>query len=265
MKRSWTALAVALSAIFAAVGCNDYGNTFQTPTGGTITSLSPANIAAGSPQFTLTVVGGPFVTKTVVQWNGGTIATQVQTDSNGNVLGITATVPASLVAKPGTAFVQTLSPHSGAGTNGLSNTLAFVINPPGSPLPAVSSISPNCAVVGGAAFTLSVMGSNFLPTSDPSGGSQVLWGAGGAQTTLTTVGTTSATQIQATVSGALIATAGMANVSVFNPPAPGSGTGSGGGGTSQNSPAFTVAATSCPPVLRDLRRRCAAPRRKLPR
>src|SRR4029077_10026534 len=86
----------------------------------------------------------------------------------------------------------------------------------------------------------------FLPTSDPSGGSQVLWSAGGTQTMLSTVGTTSATQIQATVSGALIATAGMANVSVFNPPAPGSGTGSGGGGTSQNSPAFTIAATSCP-------------------
>lgn len=246
MKRSWTALAVALSAIFAAVACNDYGNTFQVPTGGTITSLSPANIMAGSPQFTLTVVGGPFVTKTVVQWNGGTIATQVQTDSNGNVLGITATVPASLVAKPGTAFVQTLSPHSGAGTNGLSNTLAFVINPPGNPLPAVSSISPTCAVVGGAAFTLTVMGSNFLPTSDPSGGSQVLWSAGGTQTMLSTVGTTSATQIQATVSGTLIASAGAATVSVFNPPAPGSGTGSGGGGTSQNSPAFTIAATSCP-------------------
>jgi len=245
MKRSWTAMAVALPAMFAAVGCNDYGNTFQVPTGGTITSLSPSTITAGSAQFTLTVVGGGFVAKTVVQWNGGTIATQVQTDSAGNVTGITATVPASLVAKPGTAFVQTLSPHSGAGMNGLSNTLAFIINPAGNPLPAVSSISPSCTVAGGAAFTLTVTGSNFLPTSDPSGGSQVLWGAGGTQTMLT-VGTITATQIQAAVSNTLIAKAGTANVSVFNPPAPGSGTGNGGGGTSQNSPAFTIAATSCP-------------------
>ena len=246
MRRSWTALAVALSAIFAGIGCNDYGNTFQVPTGGTITSLSPANITAGSPQFTLTVVGGPFVTKTVVQWNGGTIATQVQTDSAGNVTGITATVPASLVAKPGTAFVQTLSPHSGAGTNGLSNTLAFIINPAGNPLPAVSSMSPSCTVVGGAAFTLTVTGSNFLPTSDPSGGSQVLWGAGGSQTTLTGTSVTGTTQIQAMVSSALIAAAGTANVSVFNPPAPQAGSGNGGGGTSQMSLPFTIAATSCP-------------------
>jgi WD40-like Beta Propeller Repeat len=248
MKRSWAALAVALLAIFAAIGCNDYGNTFQVPTGAAITSLSPANITAGSPQFTLTVVGSGFVAKTVVQWNGGTIATQVQTDSAGNVIGITATVPASLVAKPGTAFVNTLSPHSGAGTNGLSNPLAFIINPPGNPLPTVTSLSPSCTVAGGAAFTLTVAGSNFLPTSDPSGGSQVLWraGAGGMQTILATVGSTSATQIQATVTNALIASPGTANVSVFNPPAPQAGSGNGGGGTSQNSPLFTIAATSCP-------------------
>jgi len=247
MKRSWTALAVALSAILAEIGCNDYGNTFQVPTGASITSLSPANMTAGSPQFTLTVVGSGFVAKTVVQWNGGTIATQVQTDSAGNVIGITATVPASLVAKPGTAFVNTLSPHSGAGTNGLSNPLAFIINPPGSPLPTVSSLSPSCTVAGGAAFSLTITGSNFLPASDPSGGSQVLWraGAGGTQTMLATVGSTSATQIQAMVTSTLIASPGTANVSVFNPPAPQAGSGNGGGGTSQTSLTFTIAAT-CP-------------------
>jgi hypothetical protein len=247
MKRSWTALAVALSAIFAAIGCNDYGNTFQVPTGGTITSLSPANIAAGSAQFTLTVVGTGFVAKTVVQWNGQTLATTLATDSSGNILGTsaTATVPASLVAKTGTAFVNTLSPHSGAGTNGLSNPVAFIINPPGNPVPTVTSMSPACAVAGGPAFTLTVTGTNFIPTSDPSGGSQVLWSTGGSQTTLTGTNVTSSTQIQAMVSNTLIATAGTANVSVFNPPAPQSGSGNGGGGTSPTSLAFTIAST-CP-------------------
>jgi Tol biopolymer transport system component len=55
-----------------------------------------------------------------------------------------------------------------------------------------------------------------------------------------------ASQIQATVSGSLVATAGTANVSVFNPPAPQAGTGNGGGGTSQASLPFTIAATACP-------------------
>jgi hypothetical protein len=247
MKRSWTAMAVALAAVFAAIGCNDYGNTFQVPTGGSIGSLSPANVTAGSPQFTLTVVGSGFVAKTVVQWNGQTLVTQLLTDSSGNVVGTsaTATVPASLVTKPGTAFVNTLSPHSGAGTNGLSNPVAFIINPPGNPLPTVSSISPACTLAGSAAFTLNVTGSNFLPTSDPSGGSQVKWSAGATQTTLPIVGIT-ASQIQATVSASLVATAGTANVSVFNPPAPSAGSGNGGGGTSQASPGFTIAATACP-------------------
>src|SRR6266478_1535928 len=246
MRRYGTALAVALAAILAAAACNDYGNTFQVPTGARISSLSPDNVTAGSPDFTLSVIGGGFVAKTVVQWNGQTIPTQILTDSAGNITGITATVAASLVAKAGTAFVNTLSPHSGAGTNGLSNPIAFVINAPANPLPSVSSISPSCAVAGGASFTLTVTGSNFLPTSDPSGGSQVKWTTSATQSTLAVVGTVSATQIQATVGAGLIASTGTANVSVFNPPAPQSGSGNGGGGTSQTNPPFTIMATSCP-------------------
>ena len=57
MKRSWTALAVALSSIFVIAGCNDYGNTFQNNTGASVTFLSPSNISAGSPDFTITVNG----------------------------------------------------------------------------------------------------------------------------------------------------------------------------------------------------------------
>src|SRR5579864_2271990 len=244
MKRFWTAWTVALAAIFAA-GCNDYGNTFQVPTGASITSLSPSNMSAGSPQFTLTVNGSGFVAKTVVQWNGATIPTTVQTDSSGNVLGITATVSASLVAKAGTFFVNTLSPHSGAGTNGLSNPLPFIVNPPGNPVPTVTSMSPSCAVAGSPAFTLTIAGSNFLPASDPSGGSQVHWSTT-TSSTLPIVGTITATQIQATVSSMLIAGVGTASVTVFNPPAPQSGGGNGGGGTSAATLTFTVQTAACP-------------------
>jgi hypothetical protein len=252
MKRFGTALAVALVAILVGAGCNDYGNTFQVPTGASISSLSPSNMSAGSAQFTIIVNGGPFVAKTVVQWNGATIPTTVQTDSAGNVLGISATVSAALVAKPGTAFVNTLSPHSGAGTNGLSNTLPFIINPPGNPVPTVSSISPTCVAAGSGAFTLTVTGSNFLPASDPSGGSQVQWTstATATQSALPIVGTTSASQIQATVSSALLASADTARVTVFNPPSPQGGSGgSGGGGTSPAGQIFTVQQTAgpCPP------------------
>jgi hypothetical protein len=257
MKRFWTALAVVAGSVFAAVGCNDYGNTFQVPTGAALTSLSPSTVPAGSATFTLTLNGSGFIKNTVVQWNGKTISTTLTTDSAGNVTGVTATVDASLVAKQGTAFVNTLSPHSGSGTNGLSNTLSFVINPPANPLPVVTSISPSCAVAGGASstpLTLTVNGSSFLLTSDPSGGSQVRWTAGATQSTLPIVGIT-ASQVQATVSASLIAAAGGASVSVYNPPSPQTAPpgqvpnpGAGGGGSSTNTPAFTIVAagSTCP-------------------
>src|SRR5229473_4725239 len=101
MKRSWTALAVALSAIFAVASCNDYGNTFQNNTGAVLSFLSPSQVSAGSGDFPLLVTGFGFVAKTKVQWNGKNIPTTVTLDANGNVLTLTATVAAALVAKPG--------------------------------------------------------------------------------------------------------------------------------------------------------------------
>jgi hypothetical protein len=233
-------LGVVLAAIFAAAGCNDYGNTFQNPTGASLSSLSPSNIAAGSSDFTLTVTGSGFVAKTVVQWNQKTIATTVSTNSAGNVISVTATVPAALVAKAGTAFVNTLSPASGAGNNGLSNSIAFIVNPPASPLPVTTSMSPTSAAAGSPSFTLTVNGSSFLPTSDPSGGSQVHWNMGATQSTLPIV-SISSTQIQATVGTSLLVNSTTqpvsATVTVFNPPSSQTG---GGGGTSANGLPFSI-------------------------
>jgi hypothetical protein len=92
------------------------------------------------------------------------------------------------------------------------------------------------------------MGSNFLPAADPSGGSQVQWTSALTQTqsTLPIVGTTTASQIQATVSIALLANADTARITVFNPPAPQGGSGSGGGGTSLPGQLFTVQQTAAP-------------------
>ena len=257
MKRSWTAWAVALAAIFAVAGCNDYGNTFQNNTGASLAFLSPAQISAGGADFVITVNGGGFVTKTVVEWNGKSLKTAPTLDSAGNILNETATVPAALVAKPGVATVSTLNPASGAGNNGLSNPIAFIINPPPNPLPGLTAISPASAPANSAQFTLMVSGSNFLPPTDPSGGSQLNWSIGGAQRKLTLLSGTSSNQIQATVTSDLLVNAGSANltasVTVFNPPSPApvgcttACTGGGGGGSS--APAtFTICPSSgCPP------------------
>src|SRR5216683_4846232 len=203
MKRSWTALAVALSAIFAVASCNDYGNTFQNNTGAALAFLSPSQISAGNGDFRLTLKGSGFVLKTVVQWNGKPLATTVPTDSTGAALGntVTATVPAALVAKPGVATIITLNPASGAGNNGLSNPIAFIINPPPNPLPSLTGMSPNtspASTLPSQTLSITLTGTNFLANTDPTQASQVNWSMGGTQTRLAVASITS-TQIQATV------------------------------------------------------------------
>jgi WD40-like Beta Propeller Repeat len=250
MKRSWAALAVALISILAITGCNDYGNTFQSNTGARVSFLSPSNISAGSPDFTLTLSGSGFVAKTFVEWNGKKLVTTVTTDSSGTVLSVTAVVPAALVAKPGTATVITQNPFSGAGNNGLSNPVIFVINAPPNPVPMLTAIAPTSIAACGSScvdFTLDLQGSNFLASTDPTQVSQVHWTAGATQTSLVTSSVT-ATDIKATVPGALYAAAGTATVTVFNPPAPqttppgGTPSPSAGGGGTSATQTFTISA-----------------------
>src|ERR1700682_2771653 len=253
MKRSWTAMAVALVSILAIAGCNDYGNPFQANTGASVAFLSPSNISAGSPDFTLTVNGSRFVAQTYVTWHGQKLNTTVTLDQTKTVvLSVTAMVPAALVAKPGTATVITQNPFSGAGNNGLSNPVTFVINPPPNPIPTLTSIAPATIAACGSSctnLTLDLQGTDFITSStDPAQVSQVRWTAGPTQTTLATTSVT-ATDIKATVPGSLISAAGTAMVTVFNPPAPQTtppgGTplpSSGGGGTS-TAQTFTITAT----------------------
>jgi hypothetical protein len=253
MKRSWTALAAALLAIVTHSGCNDYGNTFQSNTGAAVTFLSPNQISAGNAGFTLLVTGIGFVPQTKVRWNGAIIPTTVTLDANGNVLTVTATVSAALVAKPGIATVDTKNPASGTGQNGLSNPINFIINPPPNPPPTLTSSSPN-AVVGGAAapLMLTLTGTNFLSNSDPKQASSVSWSMGGTLTQLA-LGNITSTQIQATVPASLLANSGTANITagitVSNPPSPpppgctGSCAGGGGGGSS-NLVTFTICPSS---------------------
>lgn len=261
MKRFGAACAFALAVIGWTVGCNDYGNTFQAPTGARLTSLAPSNASAGTGSFTLNLFGGGFAPKTVVQWNGKTIPTTVTTDANNNVLTVTATVDASLIAAPGLAAVNTLNPHSGSTNNGLSNTINFIINPPPNKLPTLSSMTPGAIGAGSTNVSVTLTGQDFLPTAGTCPGtnppvstqSQVNWNFNGTQTALTTFTSISTTQIQLVVPDTLLTSQGTAGVTVRNPPACPTPTPSGlsnpfngGGGTSQNTLTFTI--NSDPPT-----------------
>jgi len=223
MKRFWTAMAVAGFAFGMLAGCNDYNNSIQYNTGPQIGNIAPTGAAAGNADLLLTVngngAGGQFQTTSTIQWNGRKLAT---TFVDG--LTLTATVPASLIAKPGTAFVNTLTAQSGTGQNGLSNTLAFNIYGAPNPVPTLTSVTPGSAPACGtsctnAAVTITVVGTNFLPGSN-NGGSLVTLAdklTPMQQPASLTITSFSDTQIQAVIPGAFLANPDTATISVLNP------------------------------------------------
>jgi WD40 repeat protein len=223
MKRFWTAVAVAGFAFGWLAGCNDYNNSIQPPTGASLTNLSPNGLPAGTSSFLLTVNASPangFNNTSVIQWNGQKLATSAFVDP----ITLTATVPANLLAKPGTAFVNTLTAQSGTGQNGLSNTLAFNIYGAPNPVPTLTSVTPGTAAACGtscanASVTITVVGTNFLPASN-NGGSLVTLAdklTPMQQPATLTIKSFSDTQIQAVIPGAFLTNPDTATIVVMNP------------------------------------------------
>ncbi len=236
-------MAVAFVAI-VVLGCNDYGNTFQANTGAQITTLSPSNIRAGSPAFTLTVSGSGFVTQTYISWNGTRLQTYDVLDTAGDVLQVYATISAAMVAQPGQGLIQTHNPFSGTGNNGLSNPLNFIINPefPPNPTPLLYSISPasvTAGTVGAAGLSVVLKGSNFVVNGDPTQSAMVFWNTTSTQLPVAAGTVSSTSQITVTIPASLLTTAGTNTIFVVNPPNK-SGNPPAGGGGSSGPLAFTV-------------------------
>ena len=171
----------------------------------TLVSLAPNNIDAGTSAFSLTVNGSDFVAGSIVRWDGVERAT---TFISANQL--SAAISAADVASVGNFEVGVFSPAPGGG---LSATQTFTVNPvtPNNPVPVANTVSPSSTTAGGGAFTLTVNGSDFVNSA------VVRWNGVDRGTTFV-----SANQLTAAIAGVDIASAGNANVTVFNP-APGGG------------------------------------------
>ena len=126
-----------------------------------ISLVNPSSVAAGSGAFSLAVIGQNFVTGAAVYWSGTPLATQF--------LGATqllASVPANLVATPGSAVILVANP------GGLqSNTASFTIAPAAL---AVNTQALPAAIVGTPySFTLAAAGGsppyNWIAGSFPPG------------------------------------------------------------------------------------------------
>jgi uncharacterized protein (TIGR03437 family) len=187
----------------------------------TLTNISPNSATAGGAAFILTVNGSGFVNGSTVQWNGSSRTTTFVSATQ-----LTAAIPATDIASAGTANVTVNNPTPGGG---ISNAVTFTINQQQNPVPAITTISPNSATTGGAAFSLTVNGSNFI------NGSTVRWNGNARTTTFV-----SATQLTAAIPASDIASAGTASVTVV--------TATPGGGTS-NAVSFTINAAAPSPII----------------
>jgi hypothetical protein len=187
--RSWIADLAAFKAPAGAGGV--------TPG---VASLLPSSAAAGGTAFTLTVNGTGFVSASVVNWNGSARATTF-----GSATQIMAQIPASDISGSTTASITVTNLGPGGGT---SLAQSFPVN---APLPFISGLSPPLATAGGAAFMVTVNGSNFIANS------VVNWNGSPRATTFVT-----SSQIRAQITAANIAASSTASVTVTNP-APGGG------------------------------------------
>jgi hypothetical protein len=172
-----------------------------------ITSISPTSATAGGAAFTLTVNGSNFIASSSVQWGGNPKITTYVSSTQ-----LTASISANDIASAGTTAVTVFNPAPGGGT---SNSADFTINnAANNPVPTLTSLNPPSAVAGGATFSLTVAGANFVSSS------VVRWNGNPRQTTFV-----SSTQLTAAISANDIANAGTLAVTVFNP-LPGGGTSS---------------------------------------
>jgi IPT/TIG domain-containing protein len=179
----------------------------------TLSSIVPATLPAGGPDFTLTLAGSNFVSASVVRVNGSPRATTLVSTTQ-----LTATILAGDIASPGTLSITVFTPGPGGGTSG---ALAFTVTAL-NPVPVLSTLVPSSALQGGPAFTLTVTGSGFVPSST------VSWNGSSRATTFV-----SATQLTAAIPASDLVAAGTVPITVFSP---------GPGGGTSGAQAFTVTA-----------------------
>lgn len=177
-------------------GALDFAVNNPTPT---VAALGPNAAFAGDAGFTLIVTGTNFLASSTVQWNGSARTTTFVSNTS-----LQAAITTADIANVGTATVTVANPAPGGGT---SNGLPFTIKVPP---PNITLLSPSSAVAASGSFTLTVTGKNFGPSST------VQW-KGSARTTAFV----SSTSLQASIDSADIASAGVANITVSNPPASG--------------------------------------------
>jgi len=178
--------------------------------------INPVPVVVGSLAFSPSVLTGPGTATGTVTLSGpapvGGVTVSLSSTNAAVQVPSTMAVAAGLLSGSFTATASAVTAQTSATVtasyNGVSTAAMLTVNP----APTLASLSPSSAMEGGAAFTLTVTGTNFVS------GSTVGWNGSARTTTFV-----SGTQLTAAISASDIATAGTVSVSVANP-SPGGGT-----------------------------------------
>jgi hypothetical protein len=165
-----------------------------------LVSVNPSSAVAGGAGFTLIVNGINFVNNSVVNFNG--VARQTTFNSN---MQLSISISPTDIANPGAATISVTNPASGAGGSTTSNAVTLTIMA-ANLQPVVGSLVPASATAGGPAFTLSLSGNNFTPSS------VVTFNGNTVPSTYSGV-----TELQANIPASAITVAGTPIVAVANP------------------------------------------------
>ncbi len=185
-----------------------------------ITSIDPSTVQAGSAGFSLHVVGQNFGSTTVVNVNGSSRTTTFVDSNNLN-----AQILASDVASVHTVNITVTNP-----SNKLSNSVPLTITNT-APGPTITVLNPNQVNAGGPAFTLQVVGSNFV--------SGAVVRANGANRPTTFV---DASHLNAQITTSDISSPGTVSITVTNP----------GAGSTTSDPATLTVQPSNFPIIQTL-------------
>lgn len=120
----------------------------------TISSLSPSSVAAGTGPTEVTITGIGFFVTSQVTFDGAPAATTLLDSTH-----VKATLTASQVATAGTISVRVVNPAPGGGT---SSALPFTMM---NGVPSITSLTPGSVTVGSPNTTVTLYGTNFLPSS----------------------------------------------------------------------------------------------------
>ena len=154
----------------------------------------PDAAAPGGAEFTITVNGAGFSSGSTIDWNGTPLTTTPSSTNASSQL--SATVPASLIATPGTASITVLSGSGGGSSNVIyfpvwnSTAIASFVSASGSPITvggdpdavAVGDFNsdgkPDLAVANSTSGTVTILLNNGDGTFTQASGSPIAVGAG---------------------------------------------------------------------------------------